>query len=751
MRKNKNKQTEQTKSTTARKKKNEMLSSVLSESVLEALLDEFAENKNFVGTYNGETAYIGLLFDTNDVGGISKKTNKDEGKGSFVEQVKSGRIKALITPELLADDRMVIVPDAMTIDSMSEFSMLDNVVYKACWVMRNGTVIVTNIPVQLSDVVNIIEYDDKAEDIFFGQGSHYFHNNSNNNSNNNAMNSNNTEELSEIDDFDDADVISDDDFASDYDDIDVEGSDVPESLDSEPDFADDSNDFNDDNAFISSGDNYEDISSNFGDDFISEDSIDDSVVDEVEDETEAVDDVPEISEEISDEQVKATIVRKFYSDDLGLEITSEPFDLQFMHNNIYVPFAENRGDGWLNEYLNNMSIEANAEMKRLHETNLFSLREKYLMLMGQACDDIQKRLDIYSDDTGYGKRAKNLKLQRSNANDKIDSVVTKRKTELEDVWTKKLDQVGEDAARMARQQYRERFGDAHNAELYRLESDIQQEIENEYQDAVRQMNTERRDEASKQLDISINATLAEISNIYADNIKAEQDRYNELQQNMLNFIESNKQDEVTRIATLKEEQERASKAQQIMQESTERINQIKAEFEASRSVLQNELENSQRENEARLRRNKEDYDARIAEVKAEKEAVQKRLDDLTVRFADIDKEKEREYNSRIKELTNEKAAWQDKCADIMASHKRQNTVSVFLVIVSVIAAIAIGIIAGYFVCSKSNIDNSRNNIVAEQSYITQAVTDPVQTEPITTQNVETAEVTTGAQTDASTD
>src|SRR5699024_4768797 len=80
--------------------------------------------------------------------------------------------------------------------------------------------------------------------------------------------------------------------------------------------------------------------------------------------------------EISDQ----VMVRKFYSDELGLEVTSEPFDAQFMQGNPYIPFPEDRPAGWVNEQLNEMSREANLELARMHQDNLWQMRERYFKL-----------------------------------------------------------------------------------------------------------------------------------------------------------------------------------------------------------------------------------------------------------------------------------------------------------------------------------------------------------------------------------
>lgn len=707
------------------KKRNEMLSSVLSESVVEALLDEFAANENFIGSFNGETAYIGLLFNVNDIGGLSKKTNRDEDKGALVEQIKSGRIKALITSQLLADECMIIVPDAVTIEAMSEFSMLDDVNFKVCYVTKSCKIIASDVTVKLSDVEAIFQYDDNAEEVFLKKGSHYFNKNQSQGAESYFVENN---EVQSSDDFT-SEITNDDNYDNAQDaDFESDGFENDQS-----DFVDESDTTQDDSDFVDEPvneeyeeyDNDSDVSNEDNDDF---DVSDDEYADEIEDETE--------DEEIPDEAVEETVARRFYSNELGLEVTTEPFDLQFMNIDTYVPFSENRGEGWLNEYLNNMSKDANAEMERMHKNHMSKLRQTYLSLLSLYCEDIQKQLDIADENTRYGQINKGLKTQRIEAKKNIDRDISKRKQELEDAWQKKLTQVGEDASRMAQQQYRERFGEAHDAELFRIEPNLLQEIENSYQDAVRMMNVDRHNEASKLLDYGINSILKEVADIYNGMVEEEQTRYKELQHSMLDFIESNRKDEVARIETLKVEQERTTKASEVMKESAERINQMKADFEASRTVLKSEIDNVQRENAARLKQSQQDYEARLADAKAQNEILQKRLDDLLVRYGDIDKTKDLEYSTRIKELTNERDAWKDKCEHDMSIHKRSNVTAVFLTIIAVVAAIAIGFIAGYAICINSSNDinmPTQNSIIAEQQYnqyeSTQAATEIVTTQP----------------------
>lgn len=669
---------------TNQKKRNETMASVLSESVVEALIEEFSQNDLFVGTYENSKAYIGLFFNTDDIGGLSKKTNKDEAKGAFVEQIKSGRIKALITPKLLDDNSMVIVPDAITIEAMSEFSMLSDVDFKVCYVTPDCKIILTDKTAKISDCEYILQSDVKAEDVFF---------------------KNDEPAVPELPVTDNTQQEQNDDGR----DIVLHSEDLPDNSDAfEGDEILDpvSTDMSDEELTDASVDDMDvdtDEQSDFNDDDYNPDDFI-SNVDEP-DENDIIDDESGADEDaIPDEAVEATVIRKFYSSELGLEINADPFDLQFTGIDTYVPFAEDRGEGWLNEYLSNMSKDANTEMQRMHKSNMASLRKTYLSLLSLYCEDVQKQLDINDESTRYGQINNGLKAQRIDAKKNVDKEVIKRKQALEMAWNEKLKQVGEDAAHMAERQYRERFGEAHDAEMYRIESTLNQEIEDSYQDAVRMMNTDRQNEARKLLDYGINSVLKEVTNMYDTMVNEEQTRYKELQQNMLDFIDSNRKDEVARIETLKAEQERNSKVQQVMQEYNERINTMKAEFDANRSVLKGELDNIQRDNAARLKQNQQDYESRLQDAKAQNESLQKRLDDLLNRYSDIDKIKDMEYSTRINQLTNERDSWRDKCNHDADIHKKSNITAVFLTIIAVIAAIAIGFIAGYAISSSKAAD-----------------------------------------------
>lgn len=647
-----------------KKKKKDTMASVLSESVVETVLEQFAENTVFTFDKDGETVHVGMLLDTADIGGLTKKSSKDEAKGSMIEQMNSGLIKTFITPSLMEDEKIVIVPDAMTIHAMDEYGLLNQAPYHACYVHTDGGVELTDIAITYDDVEKVLN---DSMDLYDLLGIEY-----------------EDEQPVEVDDAeeldDEAEMVESNDDTTGF----VNDDDEPELTDDEFDESMYANSMPTDEI------------AGYENEFIEDDSTavleNDYESDEYSENLSEYDD-----DEIPDELVTQAIIRKFYSDDLGLEVTTEPFDAQFLHQNTFIPFDTDRGDGWLNQYLNQMSKDANAAMKRLHQDNLFKMREFYYQLISGHCDEIQKQLDTANPETQFGRLFESLKKQKMAAEDNIDRAVSDKKAEMEQEWEKRLNQVADDAARAAKQQYRERFGRQHDEEMYHIQPNIKDEIEHGYQDSIRRMNDDRRIEASKRLDYGINESLKTVTEMYMKCLDEENVRYKEFADSLQAFIDENRKDEIARTKALQEELDRVNKVDKLQEEHAIRIQNLTADFDAKHVSLQADIDKMERNNEQKLKECESDWQTKLADAQVREEQLQKRVDELLQKYTDLDAKKNAEFESRILELTNEKVSLEDRCLHIEKVHKRSNVISIFLVVVIAIATLCIGFIAGEFI------------------------------------------------------
>lgn len=661
------------------KKKNEMMSSVLKESVVETVINDFQQNQAFIVERDGEELYVGLFFDTAAIGGLNRKSAKDEAKGSIIEAITSGRMKVLITEGLMDLDSMVVVPDSMTLDCMSEYSILSGLDYRLCLVDRDGgveTLEQTMTLQQAADVIisggNVSMY---LSDILGGAGA------------------------PEPEPSDEGAVPSDDGGFGDE--MPFEGAPMgDEPVESSAPAA---GEIPEPDGFVPPDDGG-DIGWS-GNDVQYEGGIFDEGEEQVYEE--------EPVEELPADMFEKAMTRRFYSDDLGMEVTTDPFDSAFLHSNPYVPFNENRGAGWINDYLNQMSRDANTDMSRVHQDNLFKMREKFFMLVSLYCEDIMKALDYTDPTTYYGKLYKMILDAKNEATDRLDRMVSDKKVLINDEWEHRLEEVAQSAAAAAMQQYRERHGRQHQDELYRIEPEIKEQIEDEFRDALRGMNDQRREEAARRLDLGVNEALKAVSEMYQGLLAEENARYKEYQDAMLLFMDENRKDEIARAKALSAELAQSEKADAVMAEYTAKIQQMTAGFEANRTALKAEIERLERKNERDLADKAAEYESRVNRLTDENETLKAQVDSLLGRIANLDAEKKAEYESRMDELIGEREAFSQKYDHLVDLQKNGRFFLVVFATVAVLAASVVGFVAGEYVGIKRDTGAAQGQILQE--------------------------------------
>lgn len=692
----------------ARNKKNELVK-VLPESVWESVNEEFKQNEQFIITdADGNTQYVAFMFDTMQCGGLAgKEARKDESKGSIIEAIRTGSIKTYVRLEMLMDNVFIIIPDLETIDAMDEFGILADGQYILCTISSDGNDIKTitdandeEIIVSFDKIKEVIQNSLDIKVLFPGGGDMT-----------DAMlgfdSSSQTEEDIPVDDFDE-------ELSDLPDDID----DIPDDLEDLPDDLED--DIEPQPVATESPTQAPAVAPTQAS--VVENSDDGSLPDDYVD----ADDLPSESddeggydelEDITKEYVEEYVARTFYSDDLGLEVSTKPFDMQFMHGNAYVPFNEDRGAGLLNEYIANLSKDANTRLQRMHNENLFRMREKYMRLIQQHCIRIAEALDVSNESTQYGKFRKAIELNRDENNANVNSAVEKKRNQLNEAWNRKLEQVANEAAASAKAQYEDRYGRSHESDLQNLVSLEKDEIERDYNAALRRLNDDRRAEASKLLDIAVNETLSEMADLYIKVLHDEQREQARLQREITKFIDDNRKDEKARIETIAEEQRRVKQSEELRKEYASKIKAMTSEFDMQKTVLQADVDRMRQEHEIEIEKLENTHENQLKEEKARSEELQKKLDELLDKYADIDAAKALEYKDKLEDLEHEKETWKRHTDDIIAEHKKSEAstfkMSIIVIIAAVIAAIGIGFMCG-------SILNIRKTSQIEQQSISQS-------------------------------
>lgn len=666
-----------------KKNKKDMMSSILSESVVEAAVEAMKENKKFIAERNMKQVYFGLYLSADDIGGISKRSSRDEAKGQIVEQINSGRIATLITKEMLDNEELIIIPDEKTLEAMDEFGLLRDAPYVVSFV-SDQAVEKTTIPITFEQVVEFSKSGGDFIDFLAEHGVPW----AEDYKTIEEESMNEEDELETDMNEDDAPFGTDDDDEMSFD----EGS----FDEGEPEFDEGEDEMSTEIEMTVTDED------GFTDEVVADSSYDEAI--ETEETTE---------EEVSEEEFKKALIRKFYSDELGLEVTTAPFDAAFLATDTFIPFDENREDGWLNGYLNQMSKEANLELSRMHIANLSMTRERYYTLMSMYAEKIQRELDVKNPETQFGRLYNAIIDNRDARLENIDREVSNRKVSLNEHWEKNLRQVGEDASREAQQRYRERYGRKHDEDIFKVEPMVKQEIENDYENQMRQLHQDRRDEAAKRLDYAISETLAETSKMYAEYIEQEREAYVHHRDKIAAYLDDNRKEDIARVQALAEELRQVQKADVVMREQTEKYRQQAAEFETQRAGLRLEIEQIQRQTAEKIKEKDEECAARVARADERANTLKSDLDQLLSHFQNLDEKKKKEYESRITEMLSEKQSWEDKCGHIVSVHRKSNIIASTLAIVAVIAALAIGVVVGLNMNLDYSADKSKEAIVNE--------------------------------------
>lgn len=639
------------------------LSGLLHESVPETALSFFKANSTFIVEHDGAEMYIGLMLDTSAIGGLSKKDRRDEVKGSIIEQINSGRIRTFAPLQMLKDGKVVIIPDAETLDVIMEYSLLSNAPYKLAYVDGNANVYPTDVSVSYAQMVNVAE---GTSDISTILGEH--------------KSEDASDELEPVEDEQD-DVVPEDN--------DIEEEDIEDDV---PD------DFSDDEP------EYDDMPDEPADDFAGEDDIedeDDEIVENEEydsdnDEYDEDDEEEEPEQDITENDIEKTLNRRFHSMELGLEVTTNPFDLHFgeAHDALTL-FKTDRPSGWLNDYLNEISSEANETLVRLHNKNLFVLRAMYLNLINKGCMSIEQTLDTERADGKYGKILNAIRRAKVAEIENLDMRVSAKKTEIDDAWQKKLADIGEQAASAARRQYEDRYYEQHQMELFNVEPDMRESIEAEALRAKAEMLDNRRQDAAKRLDMIESETLIEITKKYAEMLDDEKKVYDEYHTRIVNYLDDNRKEDIAHTNALAEELAQKTKADKVKDEYTVKINAMTAEFEAKRQQSADELDRIQRRCDEELAERQARCDSIVADLNKQIEQLKEERRELLENYKAMDGRIHGEYASRINQMENDKAAVSEELKHVTEVHKRTSRIAIFAVILIAIACAAIGIIFGY--------------------------------------------------------
>jgi len=696
-----------------KRKPAELLSSVVNESAVGAAIDLLKQNEAFA-LPNG-TAWVGLLLSVDEIGGLSQKQKGDATKGSIIELIAADRIQVIATKDMLDEEFLGIIPTAETLSRMDEYSLLTDAQYN--WtVFRSEDAgqalvadVVDNVPATHATAVDVSRGDLALSALLpevwaWGGGS-----------------SESTEtvevpveaELALVGatstssavsaPLADNDALGQSSGEETADDDDPTGPAAPPEDEPEFDAAAYEAEFEGDEAAEAEvGDDDDDPAARANaDSDEGEEAPDADVVDE----QPTADDASagyyqyvdaNRSRVVDEREVRETIARRFLSTDLDLVVDLAEFDRTFATQAAAITFeiADDPSD-WLGSQVAQLSRQANAELARLHQGNTDELREMFVETMALH---VEKTMAVVSTDAPGSQYSalmngakKDFEAQRSTAPQEVSA----QRKEI----TAQFDAAAASRAAQAAAHARAVYEDKHRPKLERdlagVALDLDRQHEEQYAHDRQTVLEMRRKDANVRMDIGTNRIFELLRERQAAQREDERELLEHWNRELTRFIDENRKNDVSRATALAEELARDNQIEALKAEHAARLEELRTEHANREDRLDQELIRNREEALLKLNTRQSEWTSSLALEQQRVTSTSELAEQLGSQLKNLTASYEEVYQGRLSTLEADKASFAQELDRASEIHKRSNSVMIVLVVTIAIAALAVGLIAGW--------------------------------------------------------
>jgi hypothetical protein len=699
---------------TKRRKPEEMLASVVRESTVNAAIDLLSRNEPFI-LPGGNSWWVALALPVENIGGLSKKQQKDEAKGSLIELINHDLIQTITTRQLLDEEVLGIIPTPQTLERMGEYSLLTGATYH--WMVLSPSQDRQELLVN-AVIAEAISY---AEAVSISNGSHNLADrlpqawawteaiiDTPPAPQGTAANAGVDSSAGPIaatsqpgdDDSGPAAAASPPDDSVDYD--------APEDrfligTDSSPDMFDE--ELSGADMAPPATEDLDDDESVAYDDEMDEDDDGDEDGDVV---TAATGETPSWQRYVeqnrdrtfTEPEVRHTIARRFLPDDLDLEIPFTEFEGTFDTRapSVRLEFSDDSTD-WLGEQVALMAKQANAELEKLHSDHRKELRQLFVETMSLHAESVMREVDDQREGSVYQRLSAAAAEEFAERQAKAPAEVSAERAEIIQRYERDADERAEVAAVRARQAYWDRF----RPELERRIADVASQVERRNEERLlhqRQIVLQmRRKDARTRMQLGTTRAFQLLSEREAAHRQAEMELLQRWNAELTRFISDNREHDIARAETLAEQLRLDNRVVEIQTEHAQRVKKLKVEHESRLRTLETEMERDRERADARLRKQEEGWKGEVAtkdqqlnstnRLYADLQAQMQRMNDSIGRH-NLERDQERERDRRSY------AAAQERDYRI---HRRSIRILLALAALAVLVFTVAGIVIGWAIGS----------------------------------------------------
>lgn len=710
--------------TARRRKPEEMLSSVISETTVSAAVELLRSNEAFV--LPNETAWVTLLLAADRIGGLNQRQKRDEAKGSIIELIAADKIATIATAEMLDNDVFAIIPDPATLEEMSEYSLLTNAEYFWAVLSRD----------ELDNLqVDVIESDApgrflQAQAVSNGQlslrelvGEQIWARNAGTTAGAPQVTPVEVEAPAEVATQIDPDFAPDLDAPSAFADEDLPDV-FGDEFAAEPDdfgAADAAEDMNeaglfDDEADEFSGEPDEDDAGaalNFVNDTDEKLSGEDVAAAEAAASTELVAtpdlvDEPQFDEapdEVVEEEVTAVppqvidaatvrdaVARRYTDDDFELTVDLDEFAATFLESSA-ITTIDMPADvsGWLGEQVAAATAQANAELAQLSAQHDASLQTLYVNLMSQAIDEVLKRNALHGEDSRFSEAMSVVAQEYERSLAGLDEMVRQQQQSVRDAFDAEVEAEANKAASEARARVRARRGPRLDRELAEINTVVTSAVEERHEAARAQVLDQRRRDVLRFVQMGQTQVFGVVQKQQEEFLEAERELMKQWTASIAAIIDENRKHEIARVATQAEQLAHDDQVDQLRRQQESALAALRAEHETRVAELRAKIEADQTATQSQMQRVEDSWKHALELERANTSNETARIAELREQLAYADQA----HKSRIADLEADRAASADELEKVTSVHANMTRAVLVLMVVLALLMGVVGGIIGY--------------------------------------------------------
>ncbi|MFE1170356.1 hypothetical protein [Nocardiopsis sp. NPDC058789] len=724
-----------------RRKPEEMLASVVRESTVNAAVDLLRQNERFALPGNG--SWVALALPVANIGGLSKKQQRDETKGSLIELINHDLIQTITTRSLLDEEILGIIPTRQSLERMEEYALLTNATYY--WMVlspsHDGQEFVVNPlndkPVTYADAVAVAqggrsmsEYlphvwawtqaiDTPADppaasstgpgaSMNTGDGpatydpgppAAYAPTQT-------AQTPQSTPAPAVGGGFGGPAPTDPSPFPGALPPEVGAGHDEPhEDLSGDGEgplmFGEESDDLLDEgtggNQFLDPEDLLDDDLSEF------EDYVEDGETEEDED-TATWEEYTEQhrDREFTEDEVRETIARRFLTGDLDLSVALDEFEATFDAKAPAVLLelddqSAGKPTDWLGEQVHQLARQGNAELAKLHRKHRGELRKLFVEMMSLHAESVMREVDEEREGSVYQRLAAASEQEYRELRTKAPEEISHQRTEI----TRRYEEDAASRAELAAAQARQVFWDRFRPEFERRIADVALEIEHRNEERhvhQRQLVLEmRRRDAHTRMQLGATRAFQLLSEREAAQQEAETELLTQWNTRLTRYIDDNRKQDIARAEALAAQLQLDNSIEKIQAVNAQRTAELKAEHEAQTRRLNGELSAVT----AELERTREHAEARMREREREwqhkAETNNQMYSGLAERTRGLTDTMHQEYANQLMAVNRANQASIEELDRANQVQRRANKILFVLMAVFALAAIGVGIIVGWWI------------------------------------------------------